>query len=114
MSVDAVISELGYQGSPNFLTEKDFGRVSGYSHILRRALGRGCLKGVYTLKDGLPEGDAGVVPVVYVCEESPRTGPDEIHRLAWNQNVVPFVLVAAKDVVRLYSGFSYGPTNESQ
>ncbi|MFI5459872.1 MAG: class I SAM-dependent DNA methyltransferase [Isosphaerales bacterium] len=108
MSVDKLVRELGYEESPNFLQESDFGGVPGYSHLFRRATARCRLKGVYALRDESGEGSPNVVPLVYVCEEVADVAPEEIHRLAWNQNVVPFVLVVARDVVRLYSGFSYG------
>jgi methylase of polypeptide subunit release factors len=113
MSVDELVRELGYEKSPNFLQEKDFGSVPGYSHLFRRATERCRLKGVYTLKDEAGEGDPNVVPLVYVCEEADNAAPEEIHRLAWNQNVVPFVFVVARDVVRLYSGFSYGAPDQA-
>ena len=48
------------------------------------------------------------MPLVYVCHGDVATLPHEIHRLAWNQNVVPFILVASRHVVRFYSGFNYG------
>ncbi len=108
MSVDEIVGRLGYDQSPNFLRESDFGYVPGYSHLFRRATGRCHLKGVYTLKDEPGQGGLNVVPLVYVCEEAVDAAPGEVHRLVWNQNVVPFVLVVARDVVRLYSGFSYG------
>jgi methylase of polypeptide subunit release factors len=113
MSVDEIVGKLGYDQSPNFLQESDFGNVPGYSHLFRRATGRCRLKGVYTLKDESGEGGLNVVPLVYVCEESADAPSEEIHRLAWNQNVVPFVLVVARDVVRLYSGFSYGASAQT-
>ena len=113
MSVDEIVGKLGYDQSPNFLQERDFGDVPGYSHLFRRATGRCRLKGVYTLKDESGEGGLNVVPLVYVCEESADVPSEEIHRLAWNQNVVPFVLVVARDVVRLYSGFSYGASAQT-
>jgi methylase of polypeptide subunit release factors len=113
MSVDEIVGKLGYDRSPNFLRESNFGDVPGYSHLFRRATGRCHLKGVYTLKDEAGEGGLNVVPLVYVCEEAVDAAPEEIHRLVWNQSVVPFVLVVARDVVRLYSGFSYGASNQT-
>src|SRR5689334_15910858 len=108
MSVEELIEQLGYGESPNFLRELDFAGVPGYSHLFHRATGKCQLRGVYTLKDASAEGDASVVPLVYVCEENRESPGQEIHRLVWNQNIVPFILVAGRDVVRLYSGFSYG------
>jgi hypothetical protein len=108
MSVDAIIEALGYRKSPNFLRAKEFGDVPGYSHLFQRATQRCQLKGIYALKDTGSGNEPSIVPLVYVCEGDGALLPHEIHRLAWNQNVVPFILVAARDAVRLYSGFNYG------
>ena len=48
-----------------------------------------------------------VVPVVYVCEAQDKREADCIHRRVWNQNVVPFLILAAPNTIRLYSGFRY-------
>ena len=37
ISVAELIDELGYEGSPNFVTGNELGRVPGYGHIFRRA-----------------------------------------------------------------------------
>ena len=108
MSVDVLIETLGYQESPNFLRTKEFGDVPGYSHLFQRATQRCQLKGIYALKDTGSENEPSIVPLVYVCQDDGTTLPHEIHRLAWNQNVVPFILVASRDAVRLYSGFNFG------
>ncbi len=108
MSVEAIIEALGYQESPNFVRSKEFGDVPGYSHLFQRATQKCQLKGIYALKDTGSEKDPSIVPLVYICQGDGTTLPHEIHRLAWNQNVVPFILVASRDVVRLYSGFNYG------
>jgi len=34
---------------------------------------------------------------------------DAIHRIVWNQAVVPFLVVCSPDGVRLYTGFDYEP-----
>jgi SAM-dependent methyltransferase len=112
MPVDALIEALGYQESPNFLSIKEFRDVAGYSHLLQRATQKCQLKGVYVLKDTGSENQPSIVPLVYVCQGDGATLPHEIHRLAWNQNVVPFILVASRDVVRLYSGFNYGAATQ--
>jgi methylase of polypeptide subunit release factors len=55
------------------------------------------------------------VPIVYVCEADAETKADDFHRLIWNQDVVPFVLIYTPLGVKLYSGFRHqrrrnGPT----
>ena len=114
MTVDATIEALGYEGSPNFLRTKEFGDVPGYSHLFQRATQKCQLKGIYALKDAGSGNELSIVPLVYVCEGDGITPPHEIHRLAWNQNVVPFILVASRDSVRLYSGFNYGSAAPGQ
>ena len=105
ISVAELIDELGYKGSPNFVTGDELGRVPSYGHIFRRAQQprregeKSCgLHGVYTLRqrpsDDLSLGEGSLTPVVYVCEAASEAEADQIHRLVWNQDVVPFLIVA--------------------
>jgi hypothetical protein len=55
---------------------------------------------------------APVVPVVYVCEAETEADADHIHRLIWNQNIVPFVLVMTPGMVRLYTGFRHATSGQ--
>jgi hypothetical protein len=48
-----------------------------------------------------------MVPVVYICEAPSDEEADRTHRLVWNQDVVPFVLIQTPQTIRLYSGFRY-------
>ncbi len=118
ISVAELIDELGYKGSPNFVTGDELGRVPGYGHIFRRAQQsrkegeKPCgLRGVYTLRQrpsgDLPLGEGSLTPVVYVCEAPSQADADRIHRLVWNQDVVPFLIVRTPQNVRVYSGFGY-------
>jgi hypothetical protein len=43
---------------------------------------------------------------VYVCQTDTTEQADEIHRLVWNQDIVPFLLVYTPSGLRLYSGFN--------
>jgi hypothetical protein len=87
-----------------------------YGHIFRKATRKPCfLQGVYTLRPEVAETRAeAVVPVVYVCQAKTEQDADEIHRLVWNQDVVPFVLVHTPRGVRLYSGFAYARPGVTQ
>ena len=118
ISVAKLIGELGYEGSPNYVTGDELGRVPGYGHIFRRAQERrkegekSCgLQGVYTLRqrpsEDLSLGEGSLTPVVYVCEAASEAEADQIHRLVWNQDVVPFLIVRTPQKVRVYSGFGY-------
>ncbi|MDZ7619204.1 MAG: N-6 DNA methylase, partial [Patescibacteria group bacterium] len=53
-----------------------------------------------------------LVPVVYVCTAPTEQKADEIHRLVWNQDVVPFLIVHTRAGIRLYSGFRHGRTEQ--
>lgn len=118
ISVAELINELGYEDSPNFVTGDELRRAPGYSHIFRRAQQprkqdeKSCgLQGVYTLRqrpsENLSLGGGSLTPVVYVCEAASEADADEIHRLVWNQDVVPFLIVRTPQNVRVYSGFGY-------
>jgi hypothetical protein len=118
ISVAKLVQELGYDDSPNFVKGSELGRVPGYGHIFRRAQRRhdeddkSCgLQGVYTLRqrpgEDMSLGEGSVTPVVYVCEAESEKAVERVHRLVWNQDVVPFVIVRTPQNVRVYSGFGY-------
>ena len=52
------------------------------------------------------------VPVVYVCRALSEDAASNIHKLVWNQDVVPFLLVHSRRAVRLYSGFRCQPQKD--
>ena len=110
MDANRLIDALGYSESANFLTpagDNPFHLAADSGHIFQRAQQPCNLQGVYTLRHSEETGRDTVVPVVYVCEASDEQEARQIHRIVWNQNVVPFLLVAAPDTIRLYSGFRY-------
>ena len=47
------------------------------------------------------------MPVVYVCEARDEAAARRIHRLVWNQDIAPFLLVRTPHGIRLYSGFEF-------
>lgn len=108
MNLKVLLEKLGYSGSPNFLRRGDeaFDRAPDFGHIFRHAAQEKCrLQGVYSLRS--PGSSSQVVPIVYVCEADTERAADDLHRLVWNQDVVPFVLVHTQSGVKLYSGFRY-------
>jgi len=108
--VEQVLDALGYRESPNFLRpgrHDTFDAATDFGHIFRRAQARCHLHGVYSLRDSSAKGRDTVVPVVYVCEAQSEKDAERIHRLVWNQNVVPFLIVVSQRSIRLYSGFRY-------
>ena len=110
MAVDELLTELGYDDSPNFLRAdraRDFSQTIDYGQILRRAAEHCQLKGVYALHHSRKEAHETVVPLVYVCEAKNDDDSERIHRLVWNQNIAPFLIVVSQKAIRLYSGFRY-------
>lgn len=114
-----LLDALGYRNSPNFLGSgryDSFEDASDFSHIFRRAREHCRLQGVYSLRQSEAKGRDIVVPIVYVCEADGEADAERIHRLVWNQNVVPFLIVTSQRSIRLYSGFRYetsGPDTAS-
>jgi hypothetical protein len=81
--------------------------VPGYGHIFRHAAAHCGLQGVYTLRPSAEVDAEPVVPVVYVCDAQTDEEAARIHRLVWNQDIVPFLLIQTPAEIRLYSGFRY-------
>ena len=108
MQLAEFLDRLGYAESPTFLRpQQDAFRIDpDFGHIFRRASETLALQGVYTLRPDVA-GHSPSVPIVYVCEADDETKADDFHRLIWNQDVVPFVLIYTPLGVKLYSGFRH-------
>ncbi|NQT19659.1 MAG: N-6 DNA methylase, partial [Planctomycetes bacterium] len=115
MTAKELLVELGYRDSPNFLTcgTPDLEHAPYYAHVFRKAEKIGDLSGVYTLRPQTGPTQDAIVPVVYVFEVAYEEQANKIHRLVWNQNVVPFVIVKTPNDIKLYSGFRYNPQGKS-
>jgi hypothetical protein len=106
METRELLDALGYSGSPNCLTGRELEFAPDYGHVFRRATEGAGLEAVYCLRPPAAHDAAHeVVPVSYVCKADSYERADEIHRLVWNQNVVPFLVVLAPQGVRVYTGF---------
>ena len=95
-----LVKQLGYEESENYLCEDrgDFNHIADYGHLFRRAAKEPCcLKGVYTLR----QSDTYTIPVVYVCDAASENDAREVHRLVWNQDTVPFLIVNSPERVRV-------------
>jgi hypothetical protein len=114
MTAAELIVQLGYANSRHFITpEKADALPEGELAFAIRRLAQpapdgsgniGRFHGAYVLQD-VPGGPA--VPVVYVIETPDDAMARRIHRLVWNQNLAPFVIVVSPQQVRLYPGFAY-------
>ena len=112
MTITDTLQALDYHDSPNFLRADrgELDHVTDYGHVFRKAVKKPLsLHGVYALSDRPSDDEAPIVPAVYVCKANSEKEAEHIHRLVWNQNVVPFLLVHTPQGVRAYSGFRYAP-----
>ena len=80
--------------------------MGAFAHVLRKAGAELSLQGAYSLR-----GPGDAVPLVYVCEVSDERRVRDIHRLVWNQDVVPCLILSSPHGTRVYSGFNYDPQN---
>lgn len=113
MSGAAVLESLGYDRSPNFLDMTEVSKLSPspLSHVYRKASKECGLRGVYILNDSHRNVD---VPVVFYCKARNEAESTRYHRLIWNQNVAPFVLVETSATLRLYCGFRFARHDKDQ
>src|SRR5438045_471803 len=105
MQLDQLLKTFGYADSTNLLRagESALESAPAVGHVFRRAALKRGLKAVYTLRPPTESGGEPIIPVVYVCNEPNDDEADRTHKLVWNQDVVPFVLVNTPESVRLYS-----------
>ena len=115
MLVQELIKQLGYSESPQFLRKgtRRFGTSKYVGHVFRSAARPATadrpscsLQGVYVLQ-AAPGANEPEVPLVYVCKAKTEAEADEIHRLVWNQDAVPFLIVYTPKGIKFYSGFEY-------
>jgi hypothetical protein len=104
-----LLKRLDYDSSPNFLRagQEELEAALAYGHIFRLAVRERRLKGVYALRPPGSSGAMPIVPVVYICDAGSDEEADLTHRLVWNQDVVPFLIVETPRSIRLYSGFRH-------
>ena len=114
IATEQLLEQLGYSESDNFLTRELLSGVTPFSHVFRRAIQNCGLIGVYTLRRTWDAQDNTIVPIIYVCEAQTLDEADRIHRLIWNQNIVPFALVKTPSEIRSYSGFAYRRDSDEQ
>lgn len=121
MLLEELLSSLGYDGSPCFLRRGDgrFESEMGYGHIFRRAMEpknaekperepRWQVEGVYGIRES-SDPKSRFTPIVYVSTAKDEAAATELHRLLWNQDVAPYIIVHTITGLRVYSGFTYSP-----
>ncbi len=110
-----LLRKLGFADSPSFLRagNEEFDTAPAYGHIFRRAAERrpeepnSELIGVYILRSPKATPNTPPIPALYFYRTDSAAAADDVHQLAWNQDVVPFVIVECPKGYRLYSGFRY-------
>lgn len=116
MALSEFLDSLDYPKSPNFLEKgtRAFVTAPGVGHIFRSATKSKCgLLGVYTLND-VENPVTTSCPIVYVCQAKTEQAADEVHRLVWNQDIVPFLIVYTPVGIKVYSGFEYSKNGNGQ
>lgn len=106
MRTDELLDKLGYTKSDNYLSQDTgaFDTIVDYGHLFRQAANEPCnLKGVYTLR----QNENIAIPVVYVCNVETEAEAKDAHRLLWNQDTVPFLIINTPQTVRVYPGFCH-------
>ena len=111
MLIKELLDELGYTDSPFFLKKgtRAFATASSIGHILRAASkpkSECGLLGVYTLAN-IDQPESAPAPLVYVCKAKDEEDADNVHRLVWNQDISPFLIVYTPKGIKFYSGFEY-------
>jgi type I restriction-modification system DNA methylase subunit len=109
--INRLIEGLGYTNDSGLLDLETSQLPSNLAHHFYRAQ-RSCgLKAVYALRD---INNSATIPLVYLSEAENEAMAKEIHRLVWNQNLVPFLVVSTPNRYVLFPGFSYEKDNENQ
>jgi hypothetical protein len=116
MAVTSLIEALGYLQSGKFVSPTSVEKLpSSEVSFAVRHIAQTCedldnrlphctFNGTYVLQEKI---GAPSVPVVYVFDTVSEVVAREIHRIVWNQNLVPFIIVTSPSSARLYPGFRY-------
>ncbi|RZB36794.1 MAG: hypothetical protein SRB2_01873 [Desulfobacteraceae bacterium Eth-SRB2] len=109
MNIQDLLNILEYSESSYYLTGSRLNAHLAFSHAFRLAKEKCGLDGVYTLQGNESNLNLGqsILPIVYVCKSNSETEAAKLHKLVWNQNIVPFLLVETPKTYRLYPSFNY-------
>lgn len=117
MKAEDLLDQLGYANSKHFLRagSPKLSRVPYYGHIFRHAekhlpqrTGRSAeFLGVYNLSPQGISPSATPIPLLYVCRADTQEAANQVHRLVWCQDIVPFILVHTPNGIVFRSGFRF-------
>jgi len=105
MEVHEIVDALQYTDSPNYVDARLLAQDPENGFLYRRAAQKCGLDGAYLLR-GTSSSVAGI-PIVYVCSVKTEEQARIVHRLVWNQDLVPFLLVVSPQTLRVYPGFRF-------
>jgi hypothetical protein len=105
MELEALIDALQYKDSPNFVRADELSQNIDFGFLYRRASQHCGLEGAYLLRR--TDSPARGIPIVYVCNAKTEEEARTIHQRVWNQDLVPFLLVASPRALRMYRGFRF-------
>ncbi len=108
MQLDAIVEVLKYNTSPNYVRADALARDNDFGFLYRRATQQCGLEGAYLLRSS--NSTTAGIPIVYVCRAATEEEARVIHRRVWNQDLVPFLLVASPQSLRVYPGFRFEPS----
>jgi hypothetical protein len=108
VELDAIIDVLQYRDSPNYVRADALAKDIDFGFLYRRASQQCGLEGAYLLRGS--ESPAAGIPIVYVCRAKTEEEARVIHQRVWNQDLVPFLLVASPLSLRVYPGFRFDPS----
>lgn len=111
---DRLLHELRYDTSPNYVPIEALLADPDHGFLYRKAQLKCHVRGVYLLRGRTQQAAQADVPVVYVCEVDSELEARRVHKLVWNQDLVPFLIVSSPKKIYLYPGFryEYGPDPE--
>lgn len=113
-----MLEELGYLSSPKFIQPSKLDSLppSELAFALRKYCRskdlsiNNAFKGAYVIQRARKE---SAIPVVYTFQVESDETAQRIHKLVWNQNLVPFIIIESPSKIRIYPGFSYNQDKDN-
>jgi hypothetical protein len=118
LGLQELLAELEYDQSPYYRQhESQFEPET--VHLFRAARNidvNGRIDGIYVFETS-PDSQKKLLspqPAVYIATAQTEDDARKIHRTLWNLCYAPFLIVTLPHQIRIYTGFSYSPTSETE
>lgn len=109
-----VLETLGYLNSPKFIQPSGLSKLppSELAFALRKYQNSqdSSLTGTYVIQK---ESKESAVPIIYTFKVDSEETAKRIHKLVWNQNLAPFLLIQSPSTIRIYPSFSYSTSDDN-